>query len=169
MFQKKKVTTSDDNYDNDQHKKLWEQFLQVTYKVVDPILYSMFYESLFVSFDGQKNVVHIRILKKFMIFHDLFAEYKLTYQLLLERCFHAKVILFVDFYQEEEQKKPSLEIVKPILSDATKPVLSEQVKKVISGKLDISDKEKWELTHTLLKHFGGTVSEMGKDAHEPDA
>ena len=35
--------------------------------------------------------------------------------------------------------------------------------------VDISDKEKWELTHTLLKHFGGTISEVGKDAHEPDA
>ena len=109
----------------------------------------------------KKNVVHVKILKKFTIFHDLFAEHKLAYQSLLERCFHAKVILFVDFYHEEEQKKSFVDVVKPIMS--------EQVKKVISGKLDISDKEKWELTHTLLKHFGGTISEMGKDTHEPNA
>lgn len=121
----------------------------------------MLHGSIFVKFDEQKNIVHIRILKKFVIFHDLFTEYKSSYQALLDRCFHAKVILLVDFYQEEEQKRSFLE--------AKKPIISEQVKKIISGKLDISDKEKWELTHILLKHFGGTISEMGKDTHEQDA
>lgn len=162
MFQKKKVDSEASPHDDhDRYKKMWEQFVQITHKVVDPILYSMLHGSVFDSFDKQKNVVHIRILKKFMIFHDLFAEYKSSYQSLLERCFHARVILFVDFYQEEEQKRPSLETIKPIIS--------EQIKKVISGKLDISDKEKWELTHALLKHFGGTISEVGKDTHEQDA
>lgn len=158
MVQKKKVDGNIDLFDDhDRYKKLWEQFVEVIHKAVDPILYSMLHGAVFESFDKQKNIVRVRILKKFIIFHDLFTEYKSTYQSFLERCFHAKVILVVDFYQEE-QKRASLEAIKPIVS--------EQIKKVISGKLDISDKKKWELTHTLLKHFGGVVSEMGKDIHE---
>lgn len=145
-----------------QHEQLWHQFLQMIRNVVDPLLYTIFHEANFIGFDQEKNIVHIQILKKFMLFQDVFEEKKVQYQSLLERSFHAKVMLFIDFYKVQEQKQVVAEVVKPI----TVPGL---IKKSVAAKLDLSDKEKWELTHTLLKHFGGTVTQVGKDTHESDA
>lgn len=143
-------------------EQLWQQFLQMIRNVVDPLLYTILHEANFVGFNQQKNIVHIQVLKKFMLFQDIFEEKKVQYQLLLERSFHAKVILFIDFYKAQEQKQVVEEVIKPV----TVPGL---IKKSVTAKLDLSDKEKWELTHTLLKHFGGTVTQVGKDTHESDA
>lgn len=158
---------ADSDEGSDHHIQMWEQFIQISYKIVDPIVYSMFRESIFVSFDREKNIVSIKILKKFAIFHDLFAQHKKDYQPLLDRCFHAKVVLIVDFYQEEQ--KPIVRSDENVGYEKNRQIITTKTKKVISEKLDISDKKKWELTHTLLKHFGGTISEMGKDTHEQDA
>ena len=165
MFQKKKYMNQTDNHEIvDQHVQLWQQFIQVVNSVVDPILYAMLQGAQFVGFDQSKNMVHIKILKKFMLFQDMFEEQKSRYQPLLERCFHTRVMLFIDFNHAQEQKQ-----VAGVVVEVAKPAVTGLLKKPAAGKLDISDKEKWELTHTLMKCFGGTVSQVGKDTHEPDA
>lgn len=167
MFQKKKYLKGADSDESSRYMQMWEQFIQVSYKIVDPIVYSMFRESIFVTFDRKNNIVSIKMLKKFAIFHDLFAQHKKDYQPLLDRCFQARVMLVVDFYQEEQ--RPIVRLDKQVISEQNRQVITTKIKKVVSEKLDISDTKKWELTHTLLKHFGGTISEMGKDTHEQDA
>ena len=181
------MTTANINQNNDCNIKMWEQFILSSYKIIDPIVYSMFRESIFIDFDKQKNILYIKVLKKFMIFNDMFSEYKSQYQLLLDRCFNAKVLLVVDFYQEENNKslssneskidnnieknnkKEENKSLQKIDLDNSRHYVPKKTQNVISRKLDISDKEKWKLTNILLNHFQGTISEIRKDTHEPDA
>lgn len=163
MSVEKKKSNKVASSDNDKHQ--WITFLESVAKDLDPILYSMLYESDFVLFDSAKNSVHILALKKFSMFQDLFIEHKKMYQPFLERYFGSDAILYVEFGKVAKEKKL-------VEHDQPKKVPTAQVTKHVKsvlGKLDISDKKKWEVTHTLLKHFGGTVLEMGKDTHESDA
>ncbi|MBM17971.1 MAG: DNA polymerase III, subunit gamma and tau [Epsilonproteobacteria bacterium] len=164
--EKKKLTTK--VVDNtSRYVEQWKTFIQAITKQTDPILYSMFCESDFINFDIEQKTVQIQTLKKFIMFQDLFMEHKKSYQTILERCFGAQVILAIDFGKEMRVKKES------VVQQKRTPVSSHRQTthsvRQVAGTLDISDKEKWKLTHTLLKLFGGTVSEMGKDKHESDA
>ena len=144
----------------------WSNFLQAIEKVVDPVLYSILTQSSCKNFDVEKKVVQITTLKKFAIFQDVFLEQKKQYQPFLDRFFGQGSVLFVAFEQIEvrhtKQRKKEASVVENVVSK------KNQSLQVVSH-IDISDVEKWKLTHTLLKHFGGTVREVIKDTHESDA
>ncbi len=161
---KKKIVTIDSlsvQQDVEQHK--WQQFLDLLGYEVDPIVYAMLCGSTFVGFELQKKLVRISVLKKFMLFQDLFAAHKKSYQPLLERCFGPQVLLYVDFDQQ-----PKVAVAVPTQKVAGAGSMQVSKKNTIE-KLEIADSQKWALTQALLKHFGGTVSDMGKDNHEPNA
>lgn len=168
MNVEKKKSTEVGNQEGvaDRDYQQWVKFLETIAAELDPIVYSMLCESDFIDFDRDKNSVHIKTLKKFIMFQDLFIEHKQSYQPVLDRYFSvSNIVLYVDFGKEAEKKEP---VRRDVPVKAPVRQVTQSVRKAI-GKLDISDKKKWELTHTLLKHFGGTVLEMGKDTHESDA
>ncbi len=143
----------------------WTNFIQASQQVIDPILFSILTQSTYGQFDVEKKIVHIITLKKFNMFQDLFIEHKLQYQPLLERFFGLHAVLFVSFEQESVPK--TIEDQKRV--ESPRPVIEKKEAVYHSAKFDISDVKKWKLAHTLLKHLGGTMREIIKDNHEPDA
>ena len=167
LEQKKKITDSlFDEVNDEGFVRSWSNFLQAIEKVVDPVLYSILTQSSCKNFDTEKKVVQIITLKKFAIFQDVFLEQKKQYQPFLDRFFGQGAVLFVAFEQTDaghiKQRKKEASVVENIVSKQSQSL------QVVSH-IDISDVEKWKLTHTLLKHFGGTVREVIKDTHESDA
>ncbi|MBP6892463.1 hypothetical protein KBB68_02670 [Candidatus Babeliales bacterium] len=150
----------------------WEMFVRVVAAHVDPVLASMLYATKFVHFDQIQKIVRVATLKKFVLFQDLFIEQKKVYQEYLDRIFGFQTVLIVDFINIAESKK--IVVPEDNVKNVEQPVLRkyETVKHQNVEKqrsLDVSDQQKWKVTHALLEHFGGTVKEIIKDTHEFDA
>jgi 5'(3')-deoxyribonucleotidase len=150
----------------------WEMFVRACAAHVDPVLASMLYATEFVQFDQPQKIVRVATLKKFVLFQDLFIEQKKIYQEYLDRIFGFQTVLVVEFINVAEPKK----VVSAVQNTKNfeQPVMrkNEAIKSVNVEKqrsLDVSDQQKWKVTHALLEHFGGTVKEIIKDTHEFDA
>lgn len=170
---KKKIKKQELSPSNEKsYVQLWATFIQAIEKVVDPVLFSMLFQSELKQFDVEKKVVHVNTLKKFIMFQDLFIEQKNNYQPLLERCFGQGAVLFVHFEQQSVRKAQTQS--RPAQQQQSEPrqsrlVAQNYIARPQATKLDISDEKKWKLAHTLLKHFGGTLSEIVRKTHESDA
>lgn len=149
----------------------WEMFVKVVAAHVDPVLASMLYATEVLHFDSTQKIVRVATLKKFILFQDLFIEQKKIYQEYLDRIFGFQTVLVVEFINVAEPKKAvvvqntkNFEQPEMRKHEATKSLNVENQR-----SLDVSDHQKWKVTHALLEHFGGTVKEIIKDTHEFDA
>ncbi|MBI2353358.1 DNA polymerase III subunit gamma/tau [Candidatus Dependentiae bacterium] len=163
---KKKIESKNDQNVAVKENAQWKSFLISVEKKIDPVLYAILVNSWIVSCDVEKKVIYIQVLKKFAFFQDLFFSEKKNYQSDLEFFFGEKISLSVDFCHESERKV--VEFKKDEIEKA-RPVELGMIKKIDVEKIDISDKKKWQLTHALLKHFGGIVTQEGKDTYESNA
>lgn len=185
MKKKKKVAfivnseKNDSSFDSElkNGSEQWTMFIKVVAAHIDPVLASILYATEFLQFDVEQKVVRVATLKKFILFQDLFVEQKKIYQEYLDRIFGFQTMLLVEFTNVAEPKKIEFKIID---SDATHKVQQESPKRVlrkesrsleksVDGLLDISDIKKWQVTHALLEHFGGTVREIIKDTDGFDA
>ncbi len=176
---------------NNQDELLWKQFVQMVSAHIDPVLASMLYATDLVLFDRSKQMVEVVTLKKFILFQDLFLEQKHVYQKYLDQLFGFQAMLLVKFTKVEEPMtmqsriaksssqlpavatvvaQPKQNIAAAVSYHGKKTSLSLS-KSMAKGEraVDVSDVQKWKITHTLLSLFGGTVREIIRDIDEFDA
>lgn len=191
MIKKKNEDQVQSVVPKNQDEVLWKQFVQTVSAHIDPVLASMLHATDLVHFDRSAQMVEVVTLKKFILFQDLFLEQKHVYQQYLNRLFGFQAMLVVQFTKVDA---PVIQPrIQPTLSDDVAPVVMaprpkqapnaapmayygkraapQQAAPVAINEraIDVSDTEKWKITHTLLQHFGGTVREIIKDTHEFDA
>lgn len=103
---------------------LWQQFVQIVYAHIDPVLASMLKATDLLVFDKARNIVEVETLKKFVLFQDLFLQHKHVYQEYLNRIFGYQVVLVVHFTKVEPERK---EIVSSSAAKAEQKTFVENV------------------------------------------
>lgn len=155
---------------------LWQQFVTIVQAHIDPVLSSILLVTELVQFDRIKKIVEVTTLKKFVLFQDLFFEQKYIYQEYLNKIFGYQVTLILHFSKQEVKvyKQYCLEQEETKQALVNNNTLRHSIQKENQGTkkgkmLDVSDKNKWVITHSLLSHFGGIVQEIIKETDAFDA
>lgn len=140
----------------------WQKFIGNIRAFDDLVLVTMFQEAQFMSFDETNQVVIVSFLKKFMIFKDILEKEKQQWMLILQNIFGHQVQLQFDFELITDQKKQFVSQERTIKNA---PVMQSSAR-VQDNKLDVSDTTRWKLTHELMKHFDGVITEISGDMYE---
>jgi DNA polymerase-3 subunit gamma/tau len=139
---------------------LWLQFIAKTKKLDDLVVVTMFQDAQMQTVDQTSGKITISFLKKFSMFCDMLEAQKKHWLPVLQHIFGSKYYLAYTFdaVAQQAQKIPTYQ------DRSMKSLSSEQVQnRIVHHKFDISDPEKWKLTHELLKHFDGVITEVSGD------
>lgn len=144
----------------------WQQFLIRMQDAKDVVLLSMFQESKFIQYDDQEKIVTVSFLKKFVVFQDMLEDQVKIWLPLLKETFESEVRLDFNFTITTQQPSKIIQNHDRV-QPKSQSMQTVYRNKASTGKgLDISDKQKWKLAHTLLEHFDGTISEISGDIYE---
>lgn len=168
-----RIEQQDDNrqVDNTDGFEQWAAFLNYLECVNDHLLPSVFKQAKFVSFDQLSSMVVAEFDTRFLFFKELIDETESsTWLPLLKKTFGMSATLTREFKQLEApvQKNDSAADgvhVQPVREQRQ----VSRVRPVRAAALDVSDKEKWPTTHTLLKYFSGTIKEIKEGPDEESA
>jgi hypothetical protein len=122
----------------------------------------MFQEAQFINFDQKKFFVTVSFLKKFTMFQDVLEKEKQRWLVALQNIYGHQVELQYDFTLVAEQKK-RLEVQEHGIKNRSVVQISNRIE---SNKIDFSDPTVWKLTHELMKHFDGVITEMSGDRYD---
>ncbi len=139
---------------------LWLQFIEQTKKLDDVVVITMFQDAQFQSINEESGEITVSFLKKFSMFSDILELQKKCWLSMLQDVFGKKFYCnyVFDVVANQEHKIPTYQ------DRSMKSLSQEQVHhRIMQHKFDISDPEKWQLTHELLKHFDGIITEISGD------
>jgi len=80
------------NYDQQ-----WQQFVKNVESLNDPLLYSIFKQAKFISYELDKRQIFVELSKDFILFQEWLEGSRATWQLLLRKVFAVEVILNIQF------------------------------------------------------------------------
>ncbi len=126
----------------------WSAFVQALEQLGEPLLVSIFKQARVI--DVQTHVVQVQFAHRLVFLSDTIEQSKLRWLPLFTNHFGDACTLTYDFVAATQERVP---VRKSFVQPARRPALS-----VGGGGLDVSDKDRWPLTHELLKQFPGTVT-----------
>lgn len=139
---------------------LWHKFVAAADKLSDPLLVSILKQGRFVEADASGNKWRVALSKEMVFFQDTLAKTAEVWQKALDAVCERAIVVEFTFVDVNS-------------AASTQPIVRNNNNKVIEqrpvGKkpaLDLQDASKWDTTHTLLRMFPGTVSEIKDPAHE---
>lgn len=166
-----------------------DQFLKEVEGLGEPLLTSVFKQAK-IEIDSAKNTITFTLLKKFVLFNEVIETNKPKWFTLLQRIFGQAMQAHIIFdganlsaQVAPAAAKASAPVAVPNLQqlhsthDAEKKITKTYQKNttykktetqatqapVQGKKVDISDKEQWQKTHTILSVFSGTVTQVAED------
>lgn len=173
----------DDQPEDDAKTASWKSFLRSIETLEDPLLLSVFRQGTFIQFDTEQKMVSIQFPQELQFFQSWISDAHNSYQRFLHETFGADVSLSVEF----SGSLAPLEVKESVIHTAV-PQPKEQPKNPIPQKmntfekktftprypiknkatvqqprepvLDVSDSQRWQMTHMVLKYFPGTVTEI---------
>ncbi|MEX0849222.1 MAG: DNA polymerase III subunit gamma/tau [Candidatus Dependentiae bacterium] len=153
----------------------WQLSLREIESLDDPLVISIFKQSVFKQFDEKLNLLEVEFCKKFVFFQDWLDNTKNKWMRVLQKRFGTQVIFKPHFTGKDVEPIKTAPIV---LEQAPQRTASQSVQASYGNKgsytkkrsygqksnrishgplLDISQKDQWPRTHMLLQHFPGTV------------
>lgn len=162
----------------------WDVFVHSLAALKDPLLISIFSQAAFEEFQEVLGKVVISFAPNFMFFNEKIDHSVAQWKPLLEKSFGRTVQLQATFegkavikesvsvHPVSGQKIASSVSVKKAPEGPTTFKNKSTIPHVASKKmqhvpgLDISDTEKWKKTHTLLRIFPGTITEIEEGINE---
>lgn len=142
----------------------WQQFISHTKVFEDLVLVTMFSEAKFIKFDDQNHCLYVSFLKKFTIFKDRLEQDKKIWHIVLQNVFGYQVQCNFTFEHVSENVKPIM--VAQDRSLRSEPMQQRVASGSIENKLDISDTNRWQLAHELIKHFDGIITEISGNMYD---
>ncbi|KKP35598.1 MAG: polymerase III, subunit gamma and tau protein [candidate division TM6 bacterium GW2011_GWF2_32_72] len=143
----------------------WIAFLNSLESIEEPLVMSVFRQGKFVDFGKETFVLKAAFPKRFELFKDKLNETSKKWMPLLRLVFSDKVrCAFVFENDLEPVKKKSIVGAGEEIKRETS--FSQNINtrpKSFGHAIDISDKEKWKLTNSLLDVFPGTITEVKED------
>lgn len=142
----------------------WQQFVANVQTIDDPLITSICTQATFVSVDTHTGVVTVSFAQEASFFVDCLDNKKDLWLPMLKEQFGAQATLS---YQFEKGVTPVRNTVEVSETRAPAQSYTRRVPQPYAQKkqkvVDVSDKEKWQKAHVLLKAFGGTVTEVNTD------
>jgi DNA polymerase III subunit gamma/tau len=163
----------------------WNNFLDSLCLTQDPLASSLFKQARFMDYDKDKKIVTISFAQQFSFFKELLEQTKLVWNPLLQKAYGELVVLnaiFTDTDQQivavpkekKEEKIPSSSLptinrVKPSAPSISlkeagsnsnsyrSPMRKEKISRLSETPFDVSDEQKWQKSHLLLRYFPGTI------------
>jgi hypothetical protein len=158
-----------------EHPNEWAAFLESVAKIDDQLVVSLFAQAKLKAHDKASGLLEVVFLKKFELFQDIFSRKESEWFAILKSVFGDNVQL-EPIFEESSKAQPqapavSKSVAKQAMPEApVKKVFYQSNNKVsVTNKdvpLDVSDKATWAMTHSLLEHFPGTVTEFKEDGDE---
>ncbi len=133
----------------------WDLFLQQVEFLDDQLLPSLFKQAKVSSIESEK--VTIQLPERLVFFEDMLKEHEMVWLALLRKIFGSTATLHWEFIAIQEapvvegQKEESLQ-------SRSRRFIGEEISRPTN--IDVSNKDEWKLTHALLAHFPGTVTEV---------
>jgi DNA polymerase-3 subunit gamma/tau len=136
---------------------LWQKFIATLDTLNDPLLASILKQGRFMQADATGAIWQIGLSKEMVFFQDTLTKTADLWQAaLLKICEKAITLEFCFVDQKSSVPASTPKNVKQ----------PEQQQPVGKKNLDLHDAAKWDTTHTLLRMFPGTVSELKEPTHE---
>lgn len=154
---------------------LWEQFVSKVIALDDPLAISLFQQAQVESYDEAAKVITISLDKKFSFLCSVLDDTQATWRSALCEIYGEQSILktvMKDFGNKREEQKKDVNapastpqpIAKPVISSGM--VRADKQKKNSVSSIDISDKEKWKIAHSLLAIVPGKIIQVNEGSHE---
>ncbi len=166
-------------------KEQWTQFINSIDQLDDPLLSSIFKQSIFSEYDEKTTTVTVKFNKEFIFFNEWLDNSYNLWHPLLQKAFVASIV-FNPLFTGEKQKTggdrtltsrnektsnnnkdiSSLENRPNPVKMTNQPRRAHHLqgttmkKKGSPHMIDVSNVEYWKKTNMLLRHFPGVVSEV---------
>jgi DNA polymerase-3 subunit gamma/tau len=155
---------------------VWQSFLDLLVLLDDPLLKSIFVQSLYEDFDDATGKVTVQFSEQFAFFNDWLVESKGAWLPLLKQIFGDNADLNPLFTGQGvpvlEKKtviavplpEAKVSVPRPELEQAPVSSFKRSSKTPIPRKektVDVSDQQQWQKAHLILNYFPGTVIERG--------
>ena len=148
----------------------WQKFLEAIEGLDDPLLFSIFKQAHFGSFNEKSFLVTVRFAQQSAFFSDWLHDTKQIWQVCLTTIFGSKAT--IEMVIDASLQAPP----QPLASEPKKIEVPQQSAAPVEQKkysqyqksytkrplskdslLDVSDKQQWKKTHLVLHHFPGMV------------
>lgn len=133
----------------------WQKFLHAIQTLGDPLLNSIFKQGKFVR--HVDNTLEVAFSKEFIFYKEWLETARHKWQPLMDQIFNGTVNFVPHFVQESPASSPVGLVSPGARPSSEKEYITTKERNV---RFDISDKEKWQKAHTLLRTFPGTITEV---------
>jgi len=161
---KKSVVSVEKKVEPDITQTPWDKFLKKMDALEEPLLSSLFKQARFEKIDEGK--VKVCFAHRLRLFNDTLEQMREKWQPVLSVFFGNNAQLEASFREDADG-----DVKKKSLAPQIKLVQRERVSlnrrmgfRCI--KIDVSDKNRWPLTHKLLNYFPGTVVQLPEQKNE---
>jgi hypothetical protein len=139
----------------------WLAFIQKLEEIQEPLLVSIFKQATVLSMSEQ--CVHVQFSQRLIFLKDTLEQAKERWKVLFEQQFGAGIQLQYQFVEQHAGGQPKTQEIPPKQKGAgahaaiayNAPAREQKLPK--ASTIDISDKDRWPLTHALLEYFPGRV------------
>ncbi|MGB8467589.1 MAG: DNA polymerase III subunit gamma/tau [Candidatus Babeliales bacterium] len=163
----------------------WADFLQKITALEIPLLYSVFSQATYETYDTQAHVIRVSFSQNYSFFQDMLTSTQKTWQPLLYQTYGQTVTLLFSF--DKQQAAPAVTNVSVPRTDQTavrtpapgvekpKPAYANTIKggqrmsnikqEQVYRSIDVSDAAKWPKAQLVLSVFPGTIVESSGESH----
>lgn len=176
------------------HDARWQECLSAIDRLDDPLISSIFKQAQFQHVDAMAHVVQVIFSKEFVFFEDLLQSTRHIWQPVIQRIFGASMQFVPQFSEGVVQAvlQPKPDFVRPKVT-ATQELVGTEKRQNYQGYqarntdsssfvrgvktykavarveprevvFDVSDTQKWQRAHELLRLFPGTITEVKEAA-----
>lgn len=171
------VETESDQTDVSQNQEVWQRYVHQIKELHDPILTSLFAQAVPKRITSDGYLV-ISMNKQLALFKDMLFESRSLWLPVLQRVYHDCNDIVAEFDQIIQHAiQPTVQTASVVEKNDVKPKVQIQPartsydaytkkdKKIVSygASIDVSAKADWPITHKLLHHFPGTVTDITKE------